>query len=117
MIFQAVPQVPAPPLPPDFPQVIVANGPPDWIPFLVVAVIAIAGILVWPLIRAAARRIEGKGVDATALRAEIDQLHERLADVELLQQKVFELENRLEFSERLLTQQREALLQRPEGEA
>lgn len=116
MILQAIPQVPAPPLPPEIPQVIVASGPPEWVPFIVVIVLSLTAILVWPLIRAAARRIEGGGGDA-ALRSEIDQLHERLADVEQLQQKVFDLETRLEFSERLLTQQREALLQRPEGGA
>jgi len=41
-------------------------------------------------------------------------LHARLRDVEQLEQRVLELENRLEFSERLLTQQRDAALQRPE---
>ncbi len=114
LMLQQVP--PVPPLPPDIAPVVITSGPPEWVPFLVVVVLSITGILVWPLIRAAARRIEGKG-DAATLRAEIDQLHDRLADVEQLQQKVFELENRLEFSERMLTQQREALLQRPEGGA
>lgn len=114
MLLQQAP--PLPPLPPDFGQVVIApGGPPEWVPFVAVISIVVSAILVWPLIRAAARRLEGKGVDATALRAEIEQLHDRLADVEQLQQRVFDLENRLEFSERLLTQHREALLQRPEG--
>jgi len=116
LLLQQAP--PVPPLPPDFGQVVIApSGPPEWVPFVAVISMVVTAILVWPLIRAAARRLEGKGGDMTALRAEIDQLHDRLADVEQLQQKVFELENRLEFSERLLTQQREALLQRPEGGA
>jgi hypothetical protein len=37
-----------------------------------------------------------------ALQGELDQLHHRLADVDLLQQRVAELEERLEFTERLL---------------
>ena len=116
LMLQPVP--PVPPVPPDFSQVVITpSGPPEWVPFVAVISMVVTAILVWPLIRAAARRLEGRGGDTTALRAEIDQLHDRLADVEQMQQKVFELENRLEFSERMLTQQREALLQRPEGGA
>jgi Tfp pilus assembly protein PilO len=110
-------QAPLPPVPPELPQVIVANGPPEWVPFVAMVALVLGTLLLWPLIRALARRLEGKGGDTNALRAEISELHERVADVEQLQQRVFELENRLEFSERLLTQQREALLQRPEGRA
>lgn len=114
LLLQQAP--PVPPIPPDF-NPFINQGPPEWVPFVAVISIVVSAILVWPLIRAAARRLEGKGVEPTALRAEIEQLHDRLADVEQLQQRVFDLENRLEFSERLLTQHREALLQRPEGGA
>lgn len=110
-------QAPLPPLPPELPQVIIANGPPEWVPFVAVIAMVMGTIILWPIFRALARRLEGKGGDQAALRAEISDLHERLSDVEQLQHRVFELENRLEFSERLLTQQREALLQRPEGGA
>lgn len=114
--LQQVP--PVPPLPPDIaPVVFQGGGPPEWVPFVAVVAMVVGAILVWPLIRAAARRLEGKGADTAALRSELDQLHDRVADVEQLQHRIFELENRLEFSERLLTQQREALLQRPEGGA
>lgn len=119
LALQQLPGTPVPPLPPDIPPgVFQGGGPPEWVPFVAMLTLVLGTLLLWPLIRALARRLEGKGGgDTAALRAELDQLHERVADVEQLQHRVFELENRLEFSERLLTQQRDALLQRPEGGA
>jgi ubiquinone biosynthesis protein UbiJ len=38
----------------------------------------------------------------------VDQLHQRLADVDALQHRVSELEERLDFAERLLTSGQEA---------
>ena len=105
-------QVPAPPAPPEFP-VIVSSGPPEWIAPIIVVTLLVSAVILYPLVRALARRLEGRGQDP-ALRGEIDMLHARLGDVEQLEQRVQELENRLEFSERLLTQQRDAALQRPE---
>jgi len=106
-------QVPAPPMPPDFP-VIVGSGPPDWLAPVMVVALLVFGIVLYPLVRALARRLEGRGQDP-ALRGEIDLLHARLGDVEQLEQRVAELENRLEFSERLLTRQRDAALPRPDS--
>ena len=72
----------------------------------------IAGVLIlWPIVRALARRIEGRGGNEE-LRAEIDSLHQRVADLEAVEQRMHELENRIEFSERLLTQHRESALER-----
>ncbi len=104
-------QVPAPPAPPELPSVIVANGPPEWVAGVTVVALIVSAILLWPLVRAFARRLEGRTQDP-ALRSEVDMLHTRLADVEQLEQRVAELETRLEFSERLLTQQRDASLGR-----
>jgi hypothetical protein len=106
-------QVPAPPAPPELP-VIVSSGPPEWIAPIIVVTLLVSAVILYPLVRALARRLEGRGQDP-ALRGEIEMLHARLGDVEQLEQRVMELENRLEFSERLLTQQRNALLQRPES--
>jgi hypothetical protein len=106
-------QVPAPPMPPELPA-IVSSGPPEWIAPIIVVALLVFGIVLYPLVRALGRRLEGRGQDP-ALRGEIDMLHARLGDVEQLEQRVLELENRLEFSERLLTQQRDAALQRPEN--
>ena len=105
-------QVPAPPLPPELP-VIVSSGPPEWIAPIIVVTLLVSAVILYPLVRALARRLEGRGQDP-ALQGEIEMLHARLGDMEQLEQRVQELENRLEFSERLLTQQRDAALQRPE---
>ena len=73
---------------------------------IIVAISVIAISVLKPLIQAWARRIEGRGTDP-ALRAEVDSLHERVAEVEPLQRRVLELEERLEFAERLLAQRRD----------
>ena len=70
---------------------------------MVVLLITVAVTIVcWPIARAIARRLEGKPSVTPALQGELDQLQHRLADVDLLQQRVAELEERLEFTERLL---------------
>jgi chromatin segregation and condensation protein Rec8/ScpA/Scc1 (kleisin family) len=106
-------QVPAPPAPPELPQVIVSGGPPEWVGAIAVLTLIMAAIMLYPLIRALARRLEG-GAHDPALRGEVDGLHARLAEMDQLEQRVAELENRVEFSERLLTRQRDAAL--PPGE-
>ena len=52
--------------------------------------------------RALARRLEGKGATDAALRAEVEQLQQRLGEVDTLHQRVAELEERLDFAERML---------------
>jgi hypothetical protein len=114
-------QVPLPPLPPQapappFPEVIVSTGPeilPPWMvlppPVLVMSLMALctaAAVILWPLMRAIGRRIEGSGNDA--LRREVLELRERVRDLESGQHHVAELEERLDFAERLLAQRREA---------
>jgi hypothetical protein len=108
-------QTPVPPLPPEMP-VVIGSGPPDWVGPVAALTLIVLGFIVYPLARALARRLEGKGSDSL-LRAELQQLHERVADVEQLEQRLAELENRVEFSERLLAQHREAQLLRPGGGA
>ena len=107
-----VPQTPTPipPIPdiPPIPPIIVGpEAVPAWVPY-VAALGIIAGVLIlWPIVRALARRIEGRGGNEE-LRAEIDGLHQRVAELEVVEQRMHELENRIEFSERLLTQQRDS---------
>lgn len=106
-MIQVVVQVPDPPpfpVPPGF-----HDGPPEFVFIAGVAIVGIivAGIVFGPLLRAYARRIEGKGVDAQ-LAAEVDQLRTRVAELESVQHRVAELEERVDFSERLLTQGRES---------
>jgi hypothetical protein len=109
-------QVPAPPLPPELPQVIMHSGPPDWVGFVAALSLVVGAVLLYPVFRALARRLEGRRSDP-ALRGEMDQLHDRMADIERLEARVIELENRIEFSERLLTRGREPASGSREGQA
>jgi hypothetical protein len=96
-------QVPAPPAPPFDPNLFLDSGA---VLAIVVASLIAATIVLRPLVRAFANRLEHKGADP-ALRAEIATVRERLAEVETLQTRVAELEDRLDFTERLLAQTRE----------
>src|SRR4026209_1849762 len=89
------------------------NGstPPVFVLIPVAAFIALTVILA-PIVRAFARRLEGKGNVDSGLRAEVEQLHTRLADVDSTHSRLLELEERVDFAERLLAQTQEA----PKGE-
>lgn len=96
------------PMPPDLPSGIDPNLfiMSDNGPALVVMIVALsllaATIILWPVMRALARRLEGKGGTDAALRAEVEQLQQRLGDVDFLQHRVAELEERIDFTERML---------------
>ena len=113
-MFQQTPTPDIPPIPPipDIPPIIF--GPemvPPWVPFVAALGIIVGGLILFPIVRALARRIEGRGGNEE-LRAEIDALHQRVAELEAVEQRMHELENRVEFSERLLTQARDGVLER-----
>jgi len=98
---------PIPPLPP-------LDGLPPWaflgtpaVVLITVAFFAATALITLPLIRAIARRIEGKQRQDPAILAELDDLRARVADLEQRQGILQELEERLDFTERLLAQQRE----------
>jgi Tfp pilus assembly protein PilO len=110
---------PVPPLPPvmEFPT------PPPWVtlpPAVVliafIAFCAVAGLVLWPLVHALAHRLEGRpqGADPE-LRAELEEMRARLAEVEGGQQRLAEVEERLDFAERLLTQRKDGAVL-PRGE-
>ena len=83
---------------------------------LFMVLFAIVAIKVFgPLARAWARKLEGK-VGDPELRAEVEHLREQVAEMDGLQGRVQELEERVEFAERLLSQKRDQdLLQRGGG--
>jgi Tfp pilus assembly protein PilO len=82
----------------------------------VIMVISVAAVFLFkPLIAAIARRIEGRGAE-TALRGDVEQLREQINDLDPLRNRVHELEERIEFTERLLAQRREQDLL-PRGDA
>jgi hypothetical protein len=66
-----------------------------------------AVLILWPLVRALSRRIEGRGEPDQAMLEEMDQMRQRLAQLEDLPHRVAELEERAEFAERLLSQNRD----------
>jgi len=99
-----VTQVPAPPLP----------GLPPWaflsepaIVMISIAFFAATVLISFPLLRAIARRIEGRQRLDPAVLAELEDLRARVGELEQRQGLVHELEERLDFTERLLAQQRE----------
>jgi len=85
-------------------------NPNDVAPALVGSIffLATAAVLIFrgPLGKALARRIEGPAA-ASLPPAEMDELRSRLDEVEQQLGRVHELEERLDFTERLLAQQRE----------
>ena len=68
---------------------------------------AVVAVLRGPLGKALARRLEGSGASGTVAPMEIEELRTRLEEVEQQLGRVHELEERLDFTERLLAQQRE----------
>jgi hypothetical protein len=77
--------------------------------FAIPGIFALAGlgaaVFLGPVGRALARRLESAPGDAAG--AELDDLRGRLAATEQLQARVAELEERLDFAERLLTRQQD----------
>lgn len=111
------PVPPVPPVPPEIvisqtplpPEIVFRDGPPERVILAAVFVVGIivAGIVLWPVIRAFARRIEGKAIDP-AMQQEVEQLRARVSELEQMHSRVAELEERVDFSERLLAQGRES---------
>jgi hypothetical protein len=91
-------------------------GPPTnaMIAGVIIVITLVAGTILFPLIRAWARRLEGRTVDQGLLN-EVDQLRTRVAELEEAQHRMVELEERLDFAERLLVQRSEPA-QLPRGE-
>jgi hypothetical protein len=97
---------PQTPVPPGH-QVSVGGSLEGWDAVVIIfGALTIVAVLLWPLIRAVARRIEGGG-PAAAAQAELDTLRARVQSLEDLPPRIAELEERLEFAERMLAQARE----------
>lgn len=73
---------------------------------VVTGFISTAAVL-YPLARGWARRLEGRGADRPD-SAEFDELRARVADLESQVARVHELEERVDFTERLVARQRDA---------
>jgi Tfp pilus assembly protein PilO len=108
MTMLQVPTPPTPQAPPFDPNLIFVNhGPPGSVLLIIIAALTATVIILWPIMRAFARRLEGKGSGDLALRSDVDQLHAQLGEIDALQARVAELEERVDFTERLLAQNRE----------
>lgn len=112
VMVQQVP--PIPPVPP-IPEVILQGPqfvppwmvmPPPVVALIFLAAFAAAAVVLYPLFRAIGRRIEGRTADP-ALQREVEELRDRVRDLEAGQGRYAELEERLDFAERLLAQRRE----------
>jgi hypothetical protein len=106
-------QVPAPPAPLPPEAVIVGvggGGPPEalFIAATLIVVAVVVGILIYPLIRAFARRLEGKGAGAPD-----PMLMERVSDLE---HRLAEAEERIDFNERMLSQREPLALPRDKAD-
>ena len=98
-MIQQVPEIPQPPFDPNM--FWASGGIPMVITIVFLALVATT-IILWPVMRAFGRRLEGKGHADAALRAEVEQLQQRLGDVDHLHHRVTELEERIDFAERML---------------
>jgi len=115
---QTLPTPPTPPTPQPGEAVIVQTipSPPPWVTqppavtlMMALGFFAACAVVLFPLMRALGRRLEGRpaGPDP-AVRNELDQLRHRMDEIEMLQGRILELEERVDFTERLLAQRREA---------
>lgn len=84
------------------------------------AAVAAAGIyfalLRGPVGKAIAKMLEGQSVPDEHLAMRVDQLEDRLAELGMDQHRVAELEERLDFAERLLSQRESAAALKRPGE-
>jgi hypothetical protein len=102
-------EVPVPPVPPQAPgsELSVSGSLEDMAAVaLLLGVGLILAMLVWPLIKAIARRIEG-GAPGAEVQAELEGLRERVRQLEEMQPRMLELEERVDFTERIVAKGRE----------
>ena len=97
-----IPVPPTPPAPQFDPNLIFMEGGPPLVLMIVLAALTATVIILWPIMRAFGRRLEGRSGADPAVKGEIDHLHARLAEVDALRQEVAELHERVDFTERIL---------------
>ncbi len=87
--------------------IVVIQGGNDGFEYALLGVGAIAGLMGWlwrgPVGKALARMLEGDAGNDTALMARLIEMEDRLAELGLESQRMAELEDRLEFTERMLS--------------
>lgn len=73
---------------------------------MMLAVMVLIGKVVIPIANAYARRVEGRGTGPVQ-STELAELEARVHELELREARMAELEERLDFTERLIAQQRD----------
>lgn len=103
-------QLPIPPIPPAPEAVVISNGPPEAVYIAATMVVAfiVVGIVLYPLMRAFARRLEGRGAGAAD-----PMLLDRIAELE---HRLAEAEERIDFNERMLAQREPLALPREKAD-
>ena len=103
------PQVPeVPPIPP-IPEIVIHDSsfwsglPPFFIAIITIAAVAAGVVVLLPIVRALARAIDARTDRRLGIPVEVERLQERVAGLEALQPRLAELEERLDFTERMLT--------------
>jgi cytochrome c-type biogenesis protein CcmH/NrfG len=79
----------------------------DSISLLVLVTVVAAAVLLRPVMRAWARRLSGEAGDVENSR-DVAELRERVSELEGVAGRVSELEERVDFAERMLAQRDEA---------
>jgi hypothetical protein len=106
MMLAQAPIPPVPPLPPGSEMSVTGSLEGIAAVVLLLGAGLIVAALIWPLIRALARRVEG-GAPSPEMQAELDGLRERVRQLEEMQPRMAELEERVDFTERIVAQGRE----------
>src|SRR5687768_17873206 len=109
-VFQDIPapEVPHPPIPP-VPEIVFQEPsfwsglPPGIVLLITVAAVAGAVAVLWPIVRALARAIDARTSQRFGVPIEVERLQERVGELEAIQPRLAELEERLDFAERMLT--------------
>ena len=109
MLQTPAPDFPPLPMPPPW-----VTLPPAVVVLITLAMVAGLAFVFYPLMRAIARRIEGRAQLDPGIHEELEQLRARVAEVDALHHRVAELEERQDFTERMLAQ-RGAPERLPEG--
>ena len=104
LVFQGGP--PMPPVPPGSEMSVSGSLEGIAAVVLLLGVGLILTALIWPLIRALARRIEG-GAPGADVQVELEGLRERVRQLEEMQPRMAELEERVDFTERIVAKGRE----------
>ena len=106
MLAYQTPVPPVPPVPPGSEMSVSGSLEGIAAVVLLLGVGLILAALIWPLIRALARRIEG-GAPSAEMQAELDGLRVRVRQLEEMQPRMAELEERVDFTERIVAKTRE----------